>query len=150
MLEGRGTRGEGPRKKKANRREMSPATQTVQGWMWVSVKNPLRTVITVKVVENMRKQKPMEEVVMPIEDKCSSRMLKEKPNEEKAAAEVVNIAVRKTAEEKRGRAGGRSEVRCSSAALVSGPISGPSEGATPSEPSEKSAPFLRTPLPEPC
>ena len=124
MLEGRGTRGEGPRKKKANRREMSPATQTVQGWMCVSVKNPLRTVMTVKVAENMRKQKPMEEVVMPIEDKCSSRMLKEKPKEEKAAAEVVNIAVRKTAEEKRGRAGGRSEVRCSSAVLVNGPISG--------------------------
>ena len=90
----------------------------------MSVKNPLRTVMTVKVAENMRKQKPMEEVVRPIEDKCSSRMLKEKPKEEKAAAEVVNIAVRKTAEEKRGRAGGRSEVRCSSAALVNGPISG--------------------------
>ena len=72
----------------------------------------------------MRKQKPIEDAVRPREDKCSSRRLNVKPKEEKAAVEVVRRAVRKNAEEKRGRADGRSEVRCFSAALVRGPISG--------------------------
>ena len=48
----------------------------------------------------------------------------EKPKEAKAAVEVVRRAVRKKEEEKSGPAGGRSEVRCFSAASVRGPISG--------------------------
>ena len=71
-----------------------------------------------------RKQNPIEDAVKPIEDKCSSRRLDVKPKEEKAAVEVVRRAVRKNDDEKSGRAGGRSEVRCFSAALVRGPISG--------------------------
>ena len=92
--------------------------------MYESVNRPLRIVIMVYVAENVRKQNPIEDAVRPREDKCSSRRLNVNPKEEKAAVEVVRRAVRKKKEEKSGRAGGRSEVRCSSAALVRGPISG--------------------------
>ena len=63
-------------------------------------------------------------MVIPREDKCSSRRLKEKPKEEKAAVKVVRRAVRKNGEEMRGRIGGRSEVRWPSATLLNGPIRG--------------------------
>ena len=72
----------------------------------------------------MRKQKPIEDAVRPREDKCNSRRLNVNPKEEKAAVEVVRRAVRKNDEVKSGPAGGRSEVRCFSAACVRGPISG--------------------------
>ena len=72
----------------------------------------------------MRKANPMENAVRRSEDRCSSRRLNVKPKEEKAAMEVASRAVRKEEEAKSGKAGGRSEVRCFSAALVRGPISG--------------------------
>ena len=75
------------------------------------------------MAEKVRKQKPIEDAAMPREDKCSSRRLNVKPKEEKAAVEVASRAVRKKNEEKSGRAGGRSEVRCFSAACVKGPSS---------------------------
>ena len=63
-------------------------------------------------------------MVIPREDKCSSRRLKEKPKEEKAAVKVVRRAVRKNGEEIRGLIGSRSEVKWPSATLVSGLIRG--------------------------
>ena len=70
--------------------------------MWVSVTKPPSTVTTVYVAEKVKKKNPTEEVVIPREDKCSSRRLKEKPKEEKAAVKVVRRAVRKNGDEMRG------------------------------------------------
>ena len=63
-------------------------------------------------------------MVIPREAKCSSRRLKEKPKEEKAAVKVVRRALTKNGEEMRGRISGRSEVRWPSATLLNGPIRG--------------------------
>ena len=76
------------------------------------------------MAEKARKQKPTEDAVKPKDDKCSSRRGKIKPKEEKFDVEVARRAVRKSGEEKRGRAGGRSEVSCFSAACVRAPIRG--------------------------
>ena len=76
------------------------------------------------MAEKVRKQRPIKDAVRPREDKCNSRRLNVNPKEEKAVVDVARRAVRKNEEEKSGRAGGRSEVRCFSAALVRGPISG--------------------------
>ena len=124
IKEGIGRIGEGPRKKNDIKRHKRPVTQTVQGWMYESVTRPLRMLLMVYVAEKARKQKPTEDAVKPKEDKCSSRRGKVKPKEEKAAVEVVRRAVRKKGEEKSGRAGGRAEVRCFSAACVRAPIRG--------------------------
>ena len=52
---GRGISGKGPRKKKDRRRDVRPATQTFQDWMWVAVKKPPSTVTTVYAAEKVRK-----------------------------------------------------------------------------------------------
>ena len=52
---GRGISGNGPRKKKDRRRDVRPATQTFQDWMWVAVKKPPSTVTTVYAAEKVRK-----------------------------------------------------------------------------------------------